>query len=274
MLSMTSPDLRVERPADGVALVSLARAERLNALTGELVDDLSSTVDELGQDRSCRAIVLTGTGRGFCAGLDLKTGGEGGSGGDARESDPVAERLAAQERFAGMIRAIRASPAPVVAAVNGPAAGAGFALALACDARLASASATFHVASIRIGLSGGECGMSYLLPRLVGASLAFELLLSGRPVDAEEAARVGLVSRVVPEGTAGDAGVEMAGAIAANSPFAVAMTKRVMWTNLDNGFDAALELENRTQVLATFTEDAAEARTAFLERRSPRFRGP
>ena len=145
--------------------------------------------------------------------------------------------------------------------------------ALAADIRIAATSARFHVASVKIGLSGGECGISYHLPRHVGSARAFEILLTGRPFDATEADRIGLVTRVVPDAELLDAALELAAAIAENSPFSVWMTKKVMWQNLDATFDAALELENRTQILAVMTADAREAMHAFVEKRPPTFEG-
>ncbi len=213
--------------------------------------------------------MLTGAGRAFCAGLDLAGHVRGAMG---RSRGP-AERLRGQEAFAAMVRTIRAIPQPVVAAVNGAAAGAGMALALAADVRLAAVSARFHVAAVKIGLSAGECGISYHLPRHVGSSRAFEIMLTGRPVDAAEAERIGLVSRMVDDADLLDSALETAEAVCANSPFAVAMTKKIMWANLDAGFTPAIELENRTQILAAMTADSGEAMRAFVEKRQPVFTG-
>ncbi len=148
------------------------------------------------------------------------------------------------------------------------------ALALACDVRVAADSARFNVAFIRVGLSGCDIGTSYLLPRLVGASRAFELMLTGRMVDASEADRIGLVSRVVPDGQVVDTALETAELIRANSPFGVWMTKEVMWSNLEAGsLQGAIDLENRTQLLSSHTGDMREALAAFLEKRPPNFSG-
>ncbi|WP_322769596.1 enoyl-CoA hydratase/isomerase family protein [Frankia sp. Cr1] len=259
----------VSWPRPSIAQVTLARPERLNALTFDMVGRLSDTFTQLGADERARVIVLTGAGRAFCAGLDLAGHVQSKM---ARSRGP-AERLRGQERFAAMVRAIRTIPQPVVAAVNGAAAGAGMALALAADVRLAAASARFHVAAVKIGLSAGECGISYHLPRCVGSSRAFEIMLTGRPVDAAEADRIGLVSQVVDDADLLDRALDTAGAICANSPFAVAMTKKIMWANLEAGFDSAIELENRTQILASMTADSAEAMRAFVDKRTPTFTG-
>jgi enoyl-CoA hydratase len=256
-------------PSPEIAVVTIDRAERLNALDYDMVDSLATTFTTATIGRDCRAVVLTGAGRGFCAGLDLRGANErersGGRG-------PV-DRLEGQERFAQMVRAIRALRQPVIAAVNGPAAGAGMALALACDVRVMAASAQLHVASVRLGISAGECGISYHLPRHIGSGRAFEILLTGRPLDAAEAERLGLVTAVVPDGEVLAAAIATADRIRANSPFAVWQTKRLMWANLDSSFEQAIDLENRTQVLGTLTEDHGEAVAAFVERRDAHFSG-
>jgi len=169
---------------------------------------------------------------------------------------------------------MRALPVPVIAAVNGPAAGGGLALALGSDIRVAGASARFNVAFVRIGLSGCDIGVSWLLPRLIGASRAWELMLTGRIIDAREADHIGLVSRVVSDDALLDSALETAELIAANSPWGVRMTKEVAWSQLEIGsLQAGIDMENRTQILSSFTEDHREAMTAFLEKRPGEFRG-
>ena len=263
------PTVRNERIQEGIALVTLDRPDRLNAMSHELVADLHAVLDDIKTDPTCRVVVLTGAGRGFCAGLDLKgTGPAPGAEGLGR---PQAG-LNAQQHIATLIPKLRSLRQPVIAAVNGPAAGGGFALALGSDIRIAAASARFNVAFVRIGLSGCDIGVSWLLPRLVGASRAFELSLTGRLIDAEEADRIGLVLKVVPDGEVVNAAVEVAESICANSPFGVWMTKEVMWSNLEiSSLQAGIDLENRTQILTTFTEDMHEAMGAFLEKRPPEF---
>ncbi len=160
----------------------------------------------------------------------------------------------------------------MIAAVNGPAAGGGLALALASDIRLASASARFNVAFVRLGLSGCDIGVSWLLPRLIGASRAWELMLTGRIIDAPEADRIGLVLRVVADDELQTAALETAGLIAANAPWGVRMTKEVMWSQLEVGsLQAGIDLENRTQVLSSMTNDMQEAVAAFLGKRPPHY---
>jgi len=264
------PTVRSERVAEGVTLLTLDRPERLNAMNAELIGDLHRALDGVSGDAGCRVVVLTGAGRGFCAGLDL--GGYGRPPGATEEGRPQAG-LRVQQHIAALVPKLRGLRQPVIAAVNGPAAGGGLALALAADIRVAAAAARFNVAFVRVGLSGCDIGVSWLLPRLVGASRAFELLLTGRLIDAVEADRIGLVSRVVADGEVVDAAVSLAGEIVANSPMGVWMTKEVMWSNLEVGsLHAGIDLENRTQILTSFTEDQAEAVRAFLEKRPPAFR--
>ncbi|WP_181784360.1 enoyl-CoA hydratase/isomerase family protein [Pseudonocardia pini] len=247
----------------GIGLLELDRPERLNAISPQLLGELHAALAELAEDRECRVVVLTGRGRGFCAGLDLQ---------ESHGGDTVPDRMRLQKRIASLVPALRALPQPVVAAVNGPAAGGGLALALASDVRIAGESARFGNAFVRIGLSGGDVGVSWLLPRLIGASRAFELLLTGRVVDAREADRIGLVSRVVPDADLRESALAVAREIVANSPFGVRMTKDVMWAQLEAGSLAAgIALENSTQIAASETADQTEAARAFLERRPPEF---
>jgi enoyl-CoA hydratase len=189
-------------------------------------------------------------------------------------ADDVVAVLARQERLAGLATAMRELPQPIIAAVNGPAAGGGMALALAADVRLCSPSATFNVAFVRIGLSGCDVGVSHLLPRIVGLGVASELMLTGRRVSAEEAVEIGLANGLYESDELLDGAMALAEQIAGNSPFAVRMTKQVLHRNVDApSLEAALELENRTQVLATRTADMAEALQAFLDRRPPHYGG-
>ena len=262
--------VETSRPRDGVTLVTLNRPESLNAMNHELVAAVHDVLDEVDNDHSCRVMVLTGAGRAFCAGLDLKGSGA------APNTDGVGRPQAgmmSQQHIATLYTHMRRVRKPIIAAVNGAAAGGGFAFALASDVRVCAESAKFNVAFVKIGLSGCDVGVSYLLPRLIGASKAFEMMLTGRFVLADEAERIGLVSRVVPDGEVVDAALEIAEQIIGNSPFGVWMTKEVMWANLETGsMQAAIDLENRTQILTTFTEDLPEAMRAFLEKRKPEFK--
>jgi enoyl-CoA hydratase len=255
----------------GISLLRLNRPERLNAITPALVAELHRRLDDLDADRSCRVVILTGAGRGFCSGADLK-------GGDPEQSPPFEQRpgpvgtFQSQELYSATTRRLRALSKPVIAAVNGPATGGGLAFVLGCDIRIAASSARFSAAFVRVGLSGCDMGTSWLLNRLVGAGRAHELMLTGRIIDADEALRIGLVVDVVPDDQLLARVTDTARLIIANSPFGVYMTKQVMWSTLEvPGLEAAINLENRTQVLATTTSDHLEARTAFTDRRQPHF---
>lgn len=262
--------VQVQRLQPDLAVLCLDRASRLNAMDFAGLENLSAAIDDLSSDAAIRVIVVTGSGSGFCAGLDLKS--VLNRDGQTTLNIPDAYKL--QERFEGVVRRLRASSKTVIAAVNGVAVGAGFALTLGADIRIASNKASFHIGAVKIGLTAGECGISYHLPRMIGASRAFEIMLTGRPIDAAEAERIGLVAAVVEHDVLIDRALECARQVLRNSPYATHHTKRVMWANLDaGGLEAALELENHAQVLALMTEDFAEAARAFVEKRPPIFWG-
>src|SRR3989442_4075373 len=220
----------VEDMAPHVRRLTLNRAEPSNAMTAELCQGLHEEIARTAAERTCRALILTGAGRGFCAGLDLH--GYGASP-DSDGSDEPRDRLANQQHMSTLVLALRALPQPVIAAVNGPAAGFGLALALACDIRYAASSAIFRAAFINIGVSNCDMGTSWLLPRLIGASRSHELMLTGRRVGAEEALRIGLVADVVANGELPARALEAAAQIAALAPWGVRLTKRGMWSALE-----------------------------------------
>lgn len=255
---MTVPTtLELDRPGDGVAVLRLSRPQRLNAINEAMQIELRDLLGELAVDGAVRAVVLTGAGRGFCAGIDVRDFGPS----MLEASAPALERMRFQERMAALAEAVRALPQPVIAAVNGPCVGAGLALCLAADIRICSATASFGNAAILLGLSGAEMGMSYHLPRIVGTSVAADWMLTGRTVSAAEADRRGLVSEVVePEGLAGRA-AELASLIAGHAPLGAQLTKRALQINTDaTSLQSALELENRNQVITHATDEAAERR--------------
>jgi enoyl-CoA hydratase/carnithine racemase len=259
--------VRVEHPNDDVAVITLDRPDRLNAMSFELVDDLHAALDAVHADNSCRVVILTGAGRGFCAGLDLKAIGS------ASVADGLGgprAGLRSQAHIAALVPHVQSIQQPVIAAINGPAYGGGFALACACDIRIASTSARMGVQFIKVGVSGCDIGISYTLPRLIGAARAHELLLTARDVESAEALHIGLVARVVPDDALLGSAMELATTICSYSPFGVVMTKEVMHANLDaSSIEAAIHLENRTQILAGTTGDIAEAARAFVEKRPP-----
>ena len=257
--------LTLTRERAGVLRVTLDRPEKFNALTFEMFDSITDLCANLEGDDDIRVVVLTGAGRGFCAGLDLQAVAQ------LLEMSPY-EFLRGQEKWAGAALALRRLTTPIIAAVNGPAAGAGLSLALACDIRLASTRAKFNAAFIKVGLTGGDMGSSWLLPRIVGLGIASELLLTGRFVEPDEALAIGLVNRVCEPDQLLDAAYELAGAIASNSPFGVRLTKQVIQANLGAGtLEHGIELENRNQALTATTNDMRAALEAFTNRRPPKF---
>ncbi|MBM3674392.1 MAG: enoyl-CoA hydratase/isomerase family protein [Actinobacteria bacterium] len=261
--------IQISSPRDGIGVITLNRPERRNAMNHALLAGLYDAFDRLRHDRTCRVIILTGAGAGFCAGLDLA---EGVALPDMIGLDRPSAGMRVQQYIAELIPTMRAQPQPIIVAVNGAASGGGLALALGSDIRLAAESARFNVAFIRVGLSACDIGTSWLLPRLIGASRAHELMLTGRFADAEEALRIGLVTRVVPDTGLMDAAFAEAELILANGPFGVRMTKEVMWSQLEIGsLRAGIDMENRTQVLSSFAGDMEEAMAAFIEKRPPRF---
>ncbi len=263
------PLLLINEPAPHVRQITLNRPEQLNAMTAELCEELHVQLRHIATDRACRAVILTGAGRGFCAGLDLH--GYGAAPGNDG-SDESRDRLGNQQHMSTLILGLRALPQPVIAAVNGPAAGFGLALSLGCDIRYASADAVFRAAFINIGVSNCDMGTSWLLPRLIGASRSHELMLTGRRVDAEEALRIGLVADVVSNELLLERALESAQQIATLAPWGVRLTKRGIWTALEIPSEhAAVEYEDRQQIMSTFGNAVPEAIGAFLEKRPAEF---
>lgn len=255
------------RIADGVATVTLARPDKLNALTFGAYADLRDLLAELSRERSVRALVLAGEGRGFC------------SGGDVDEiigatlALDTAELLDFNRMTGQVVRAIRECPFPVIAAVHGVAAGAGAVLALASDFRVADPSARFAFLFTRVGLSGGDMGAAYLLPRVVGLGHATRLLMLGEPVRAPEAERIGLISELTEDGRAGEAAQALARRLADGPALAHAQTKALLTAELDMPLAASIELDASTQALLMNGEDYAEFHAAFTEKRPPKWRG-
>jgi enoyl-CoA hydratase/carnithine racemase len=249
--------LIVDRPQAGIVVLQLNRPKQLNAINQVMRDELTQTFADFAADASVNVVVLTGAGRGFCSGIDVRDFGSG----MLEASDPAIDRLRFQEAMAALPQAIWNLPQPVIVAVNGPCVGAGFALCLAADIRICSTAATFGNGAILLGLSGAEMGMSYHLPRIVGTSVAADWMLTGRTVTANEADRRGLVSEVLEPDRLGGHALELAAGIAQLPPFGVQLTKRALQVNTDAaGLEAAMELENRNQVLAHATDEAAERR--------------
>ena len=254
--------LRVE--VDGpVATLTLDRPDSLNALTVPVKLALREALESIAGDRAVRAVILTGAGRAFCAGQDLA---------EREQPDAAPLDIEVRERYNPIIRAIRSMGQPVIAAVNGVAAGAGASLAFACDLRIAAEEARFVLAFGRIGLVP-DSGATWFLPRLVGPAKAAELALVGEPLDAAEALRLGLVSRVVAGDRLMDDARAMASRLAEGAPLALALTKEALARSSTIGLDEALDGEAKLQGIAGASADHAEGLAAFKEKRPPRFTG-
>jgi enoyl-CoA hydratase len=253
--------IRKEGPVDWV---TLNRPDSLNALNAQLIDDLLDYTQSLYWNKAVRVVVLRGAGRAFCAGLDLK----------ARDNSPRSPStgLTSQRRISEIVMRMRRAPQPFISLVHGPACGGGFAFALASDIRIAGTSARMNAAFIRIGLSACDIGVSYFLPRLVGVSVASELMLTGRFINAERALRVGLVSEVVPDAQLEEAARPYVEEMLTTSPLGLRMTKECLNMSVDAGsLEAAIAMEDRNQILCAQTEDFPEGMRAFLEKRKPQY---
>jgi len=255
--------LATELLSEGVLVVTLNRPEKLNAITLEMFTELERLAADVTAATDVRVVVLTGAGRGFCAGYDLAEA-------EQLPGLSATEMLDRQELAMRALVGLRDLRVPVIAAVNGPAAGGGLSLVLAADIRLAAPTARFTAAFTRIGLSIGDLGASWLLPRIIGPAAAAELAFTGGTLDATDAYRLRLVNRIADDVV--EACVDLARSIARNSPAGVRLSKRALQANLEvASYSAALELENRGQTLLTRTDDMGEALQAFLEKRPARF---
>ncbi len=269
---MAYEHLLAEERDRGVGLITLSRPDKLNALNRQMADELIEALDDWRDSPQIRAVVLTGAGRGFCAGADLS--GEGGIGAfnatDSSELPAIAQRP--RWPLGNWVRLLHEYPRPIIAAVNGACVGAGLGIAAACDIRIAAASARFSAIFVKRGLSL-DFGVSYFLPRLVGQGRALEIACTGRMVGAEEAERIGLANRVVPDEELLDEAVKLAQDIAAAGPVAVEFSKKAVLRSLDNDLDAQLFFESYAQEVCRYSEDAREGIQAFLEKRAPEFKG-
>jgi len=263
--------LTFAEPEPGIGLVAMNRPERLNAINPAMVADFDALLTALAKDEKIRVLILTGAGRGFCSGADLNEAMANRQ--TEAFADPESFLRLGQEPYAALITGLRAIPQPVIAAVNGPAAGAGFSLALAADVRFASPAAYFINSFINIGLSGSELGSTYFLPRLVGLAPAAEILYTGRKVPAEEAERIGLVNRIVPPEELLETALACARQMTAKVPAALRLTKRALDRNIDApSLAAAVDFESRNQALMIFSGEFFQLIKAFArtpEKKSP-----
>jgi len=253
--------IRIERRG-AADWLTLNRPDALNAITAQMVDELGDYFGGLVQDRTCRVVVMRGAGRAFCAGLDLKAFGAG--------ETPFGSGFGFQGFLADIYVKMHRCPQPIVALVHGAAAGGGFAFALAADIRIAGESARMNAAFIRLGLSACDLGVSYFLPRTVGRSVAADLMLTGRFIDARRALLTGLVSEVVPDDRLEQTAEGYVADMLAASPMGLRLTKEGLNLAIDApSLEAAMAIENRNQTLCARTGDFAEGMRAFIEKRKP-----
>lgn len=254
---------------DGVLTITLSRPERLNAVDGALTEEMLDVLNELMRDPSTRVVVLTGAGRGFCSGMDLQGGDPGGETAEGR-----VQRLYRGIARGGEVTArLREIPQPVIAALHGPVAGMGVSWALACDLRVADPTTRFVVPFTDLGLSAGDCGLSWLLPRLVGPAKAAEIAYRAQRLDAPGADALGLLTEITAEGEDGPAAQKLADELLTKSPYGLRRTKELLNASLDvPGLRQQLATETAVQTLAFFTEDLAEGMTATMQKRRPDFK--
>lgn len=260
-------DFRFERHPDGVAVLTLDRPATLNSLTFAIYGQLERIFLDLDQDKTVKAIILTGAGKGFC------------SGGNVEDiigvliEQELADTLAFTRMTGAVVRNIKRCSKPVIAAVNGTAAGAGTALALACDLRILAERATFAFLFTKVGLTGADMGAAHLLPKVVGAGRAAELLMLGDKIDAAECLRIGLANRVVPDESLLDEALALARRLATGPSLALSMTKKMLVNEANMDLDSAIEQEAQAQALLLRARDHREFYEAWKEKRKPRFEG-
>ena len=273
--------IKFEQQENGISIVTFNRPDSLNALSIQLLEEFNKVLDYLEWNFDCRVLIITGSGRAFSAGTDLKEGPSLKSAKSPEKyrhlqvlnmRDPIKTNFMGQKWAANTIIKMRRISQPIIAAVNGAAAGGGFAIVMAADIRIASTEAKFNNAFIKLGFSGCDFGSSYFLPRLIGLSRASELLYTGRFFDAAEAEKIGFVSKVVPQEKLMNAAQELAEELLTKSPLGLRTTKEVINLSIDApSLEAAVLLENRNQVITGNTKDLMEGVTAFFEKRKPKY---
>ena len=273
--------LKIDEKEEGISIITLNRPERLNAINFEMIEEFLDYLDYLENNYDIQVVILTGEGRAFSAGLDLKDMSSLSSN-ELYKKDPRFRYLKTkdsikvgfmlQRRITQIMIKLRKIPQPVIAAVKGPAYGGGLALSLAADIRIAGESSIFCNAFIKIGVSGADCGSTYWLPRIIGFSDAAEIIYTGKDVDAKEAQRIKLVSRVVPDNNIIEEALKIARNMLGKSVLGLRLTKQALNINIDApSLESAIELENQTQNVASQSIDAKEAGLAFFEKREPKF---
>jgi enoyl-CoA hydratase len=274
--------IKVEEREDGISIITFNRPNTLNAISLQMTEDLLDYISTLEDSYAIRVVILTGEGRGFSSGLDLKESQlvffkkkvpvEYEKFEFLKTKDMVKRTIIAQKELSKVMIKLRKIPQPIIAAVNGPAYGGGLGFAIAADIRIASESAVFCNAFIKIGVSGADMGSSYWLPRLIGFSRAAEFMYTGRNMDAKEANNIGLVSRIVPNDELLNEAIKIAKMILNKSPMGVRLTKEALNLNINaSSLEAAIELENRTQVICLNTKDAPEGAFSLLAKKEPKY---
>jgi len=256
-----------DNPQDGVGRITLNRPERLNAINLEMLEELHALFGALKNREDVRVVIVTGAGRGFCSGADLRDERIAGEGADLFSS-AASHLVKIQRVYSRLIIDMRRLPQPIIAAVNGPAAGGGMCIALASDVIIADTKAAFTPSFINIGLSGGELGSSYFLPKLVGNARAADILLTGRTVDAAEADRIGLISRLTDEADLMQVAFQIAADMLDKTPLGLQFTKEVLNQNRHAAsLESAIELENRNQSILCMTPEFFKAVEKFSQRK-------
>ncbi len=278
---MNFETIKWELQENGIGILTLNRPEKLNAISFQMEEELHSILDQLIINLNCRVIILKGAGRAFCAGTDLQEGLILNSKKIQENykkyyfldvTEPIKKKLYYQWRISQIILKMRKISQPIIALIQGPAAGGGFSFILAADIRIASEEAQFINSPINIGLTGADIGASYFLPRLIGMSTAAEILYTGRTVNGKEAKEIGLVNRLVEKDKLLDAAMELAEEMLKKSPIGLRMTKKAINLSLDSpSLDTIIQFENSSQVITFSSKDMNEASSAFFEKRDPKY---
>lgn len=283
MRKLNYETIEFELREDGIGILTLNRPKRMNAISVQFVEDVNSLFDDLMTNLDCRVVIMRGTleGKAFCAGLDIK---EAPLLGSKRVPEAykkfkhidvpelVKRTLYWQNRMAQIVVKMRKTSQPIIALIHGPATGGGFTFAMAADVRLVSEAGRFSIGAINIGMSGGDLGGAYFLPRLIGMSRAAELMYTGRYLGAEEAEKIGFVLKVVEEDKLLDSALELAGEMLTKSPLGLRMTKEAINMTLDTpSLETMINLDNRAQTLCTTSKDFTASMQAFIEKKEPKF---
>ena len=263
--------ITIEKPRPGITVIKMNRPDRMNAMAFDVMVPLKEALEEVSFDNSTRVVILTGEGKGFCSGADLKDPGYL-SIFDGLTMPGIARR--AMKVLDDVMHAVQTMPQPVISAINGPAIGGGFCLSMITDIRIASETAVFRAAGINNGLTSAELGLSYTLPRAIGSTRAFEIMLTGRDVVAEEAERIGIVSKVVPPEKLMDTCYEMAGQILQHSHIGVELSKQMLWAGMQaSNLHSHMNHEGHAQLYVRMTtKNFEEAIKARKENRKPDFK--